>query len=62
MVNGLHLYYAFLLIEHSKRFTDECLRHHLPVHTLMAEPTIQVANLHIGEQLVGFSVLLKDSW
>src|SRR4029434_5790834 len=59
MVNRLHLYKAFLVREHSKRFTDECLRH-LPIHTPMAEATIQVANLHISSSL-GFSVLLKDT-
>ena len=35
---GLPEYSAFLLIEHSKRFKDECLRH-LPIHTPMAEAT-----------------------
>ena len=42
-----------------KRFTDECLRH-LPIHTPMAEATMQGANLHIGSGW-GFSVLLKNS-
>ena len=58
MANGLHLYRAFLLIEHSKHFTDECLRH-LPIHTQMAEATISVVNLRIGSSW-GFSVLLKE--
>ena len=59
MVNELHLYIAFLLIEHSKCFTDECLRH-LPIHTPMVEASCcQSAHWeHIGW---GFSVLLKDT-